>query len=214
MRNKFPIKVIILVIIIILIAVVAFIFSRSVKYSPVLYDINNCQNKDYLSLLKSDSDKGKLDGVPDICDNCFSVYNPYQIDTDGDKVGDACDKYPATNHKSLGQDTDGDGVPDSQDPEKRVAMNYVIPSKSFIRGDINGDKIVNKNDYTPLLDHVQNNKAIQCRDAADVNDNGVVDDLDRTYLYNYLYNKGLSPKSPFSAIGTDTTTDKLGCEYY
>ena len=31
------------------------------------------------------------DGVPDIDDNCPSVANPDQKDSDGDRIGDACD---------------------------------------------------------------------------------------------------------------------------
>lgn len=32
------------------------------------------------------------DGVPDAVDNCPQVANPEQTDTDGDKIGDACEK--------------------------------------------------------------------------------------------------------------------------
>lgn len=35
------------------------------------------------------------DGVPDSLDNCPTVYNPTQADTDGDHVGDACDCAPS-----------------------------------------------------------------------------------------------------------------------
>jgi hypothetical protein len=50
---------------------------------------------------------GDNDGIPDETDNCPAVYNPDQLDSDGNGVGDACETAPA--------DTDDDGVIDSQD---------------------------------------------------------------------------------------------------
>ncbi len=44
-------------------------------------------------------DDEDLDGILDAFDNCPSVYNKDQLDTDGDGIGDACD-----------QDMDGDGI--------------------------------------------------------------------------------------------------------
>ena len=44
------------------------------------------------------------DGVPNLLDNCPGVFNPAQIDTDGDGRGDACDP-----------DIDNDGIPNDHD---------------------------------------------------------------------------------------------------
>jgi hypothetical protein len=51
---------------------------------------------------------GDGDGVLDDADNCPSVANPDQADSDGDGAGDACDEPPPP-------DGDGDGVPDDED---------------------------------------------------------------------------------------------------
>ncbi|WP_435369299.1 thrombospondin type 3 repeat-containing protein [Thalassolituus maritimus] len=47
------------------------------------------------------------DGIPDDSDNCYSVQNPDQIDSDMDGRGDACDSYF--------DDWDEDGIPDVLD---------------------------------------------------------------------------------------------------
>ncbi|WP_295386686.1 thrombospondin type 3 repeat-containing protein [uncultured Thiodictyon sp.] len=55
------------------------------------------------------SQDGDGDGIPDSLDNCPTVNNPDQTDSNGNGVGDACDTPPL--------DTDGDGIPDSIDPD-------------------------------------------------------------------------------------------------
>lgn len=50
-----------------------------------------------------------VDGVPNTADNCISIFNPDQKDSDGDGVGDLCD-----DEEQLA-DTDNDGIGDSED---------------------------------------------------------------------------------------------------
>jgi hypothetical protein len=59
----------------------------------------------------SDSDR---DDVPDFVDNCPIDWNPSQLDTDGDQLGDSCDA-----------DDDGDGLPDSYELKHRCMSGFV-----------------------------------------------------------------------------------------
>jgi len=61
---------------------------------------DECENGD------SDSD-----GLIDVADNCYTVYNPDQADYDEDGIGDACDNCPHTMNDGQ-EDSDGDGVGD------------------------------------------------------------------------------------------------------
>lgn len=62
------------------------------------------------------------DGILDYKDNCPFVSNPNQIDSDSDKVGDACDLCPNENAYGFDKnkdgcidDSDGDGIKDNVD---------------------------------------------------------------------------------------------------
>ncbi|MEA2207349.1 MAG: hypothetical protein QOE77_4125, partial [Blastocatellia bacterium] len=75
--------------------------------------------------LNPDSD---ADGIPNGSDNCPQVANPNQLDTDGDRVGNACDpdddndrvadasdNCPLVSNPDQ-RDSDGDGIGDTCDP--------------------------------------------------------------------------------------------------
>lgn len=67
------------------------------------------------------------DGVSQLPDNCPLVWNPDQLDTDGDRVGDRCDG-----------DYDADGVADANDCNRRVASEGRPPTFDTLRVERNG----------------------------------------------------------------------------
>ena len=84
---------------------------HTVEFKFTSTSTSNSNNS--LALIKIDDLSYRLnadsDSIPDETDNCPSVDNPYQQDSDNDGVGNACDNDP------YGQDKDADGFGDSKD---------------------------------------------------------------------------------------------------
>ncbi|HCX26340.1 MAG TPA: hypothetical protein DHT34_01085, partial [Cellvibrionales bacterium] len=57
---------------------------------------------------------GDTDGINDDVDNCPSIANANQQDTDNDGTGDVCDETP--NGDTDPNDLDGDGTVNDEDP--------------------------------------------------------------------------------------------------
>ena len=55
---------------------------------------------------------------------------------------------------------------------------------------------------------------VDCKDAADANDDGEIDLSDAIYTLNYLFSGGNIIKEPYPDRGTDSTLDELDCEDY
>ena len=80
----------------------------------------------------------------------------------------------------------------------------------FIRGEVNGDLRVNLTDVVLVLQHVFLGRALNCRDAADANDDAAIMSDDAIYLLHYLFTLGPPPAAPFPEAGFDTV-ESLGC---
>jgi hypothetical protein len=90
----------------------------------------------------SQPDSGDTDGIPPSCDNCPTVNNADQLDSDGDGVGDACDNCPHTYNPDQ-FDGDGDGVGSACDNCSQVAN----PDQA----DLDGDRVGTVCDNCPAV---------------------------------------------------------------
>jgi hypothetical protein len=90
------------------------------------------------------------------------------------------------------------------------------PVQSFVRGDPNDDARNDIADSVWVLNELlRSGPESPCQDAADINDDGLVDASDAVYNINYNFGipSGPTPPAPFPACGVDPTADDLGCEH-
>jgi hypothetical protein len=82
----------------------------------------------------------------------------------------------------------------------------------FRRGDANSDSHLSLADVFSILRFQYLGTPISCQDAADVDDNGVIDQTDALFLFNAIFRRTRVPPEPFLEPGRDQTPDRLGCE--
>lgn len=98
----------------------------------------NTSNDETLTSLITPILDGDRDGIADDTDVCPALFNPDQVDHDGDKQGDVCDDdddndgVPDARELSVGMnpfavDTDGDGANDATDAFPSDGSRTVVP---------------------------------------------------------------------------------------
>ncbi|MCA8960546.1 MAG: FG-GAP repeat protein, partial [Planctomycetes bacterium] len=122
--------------------------------------------------------------------------------------GDASDRFGvevATDGATL---VVGAFVDDTAGINAGSACAYPLTS-DFIRGDLDGDGALLITDAIAILDGLFVAGAFDCPDAADANDDSLIDISDPIYTLAYLFGGGIAPPPPWSACGPDPTVDAL-----
>jgi hypothetical protein len=109
---------------------------------------------------------------------------------------------------SLGRVPDGgDAVRELDSPSPGAPAEGI-----FVRGDTNGDRVINVSDSSAILSFlVDGSSPTGCLDALDADDNGTIDLFDSEYLLAYLFAGGAAPPLPFPSEGPDPSPDGLVC---
>ncbi len=84
-------------------------------------------------------------------------------------------------------------------------------TEEFMRGDANGDGMVDIADAIRVLMFLFMDEKVACRSAADANDDGMIDVSDVLKVLYYLFERAGPLPEPFGRCSVDSTIDTLGC---
>ncbi|HVR75074.1 MAG TPA: PQQ-dependent sugar dehydrogenase [Planctomycetota bacterium] len=95
-----------------------------------------------------------------------------------------------------------------------VPKNPPVPQVDFVRGNSNGDNMVDLTDVVFTLGHLFRGipPSVDCEDALDSNDDGELDISDAVFELIALFAGGAPIPAPYPDCGPDTTADDLSCE--
>lgn len=91
------------------------------------------------------------------------------------------------------------------------AYESILCSEVFIRGDANGDLVLDVVDPVVNLEYLFLSGPAACLDALDSNDDGEINVSDPVALLLYLFGAGPVLPTPFPDCGQDLTADPLRC---
>ena len=85
------------------------------------------------------------------------------------------------------------------------------PAVPFVRGDGNGDGVLDISDPVQTLEYIFGSGQADCLAAIDFDDGGELDIADAIGQLSFIFGTGGAPQAPFPGCGTDPTPDNLGC---
>jgi hypothetical protein len=153
------------------------------------------------------------------------IYSSTTLALFGSLNGEATWDYLGASVAAMG-DLDGDGNPEfltgahgnsAAGAEAGRAYLFRIAGlcSAFIRGDVNADGLTNFGDVVFLSGYLFLRRAPPpCKDAADANDDGVLDPRDIISLLKHLLGFDPALDAPFPSCGVDPTPDSLKCESF
>lgn len=94
----------------------------------------------------------------------------------------------------------------------RITTSAWPSEPEFLRGDANGDQVVDVSDPVATLRHLFAGLSLDCQDAADSDDNGRVELSDAIGTLGHLFRRGAPPAPPYPSPGVDPSPDELNCE--
>ncbi len=115
-------------------------------------------------------------------------------------------------------DLDGNGMKDLVLAQRdglvlRTVLLRKKPGRGeFIRGDANGDGVLDLSDVVTVLVYLFAGSESSCIESLDINDDMRVDISDAVFLLGYLFAQGEEPQAPFPVSGADPNQDTLGCD--
>ena len=92
-----------------------------------------------------------------------------------------------------------------------ATFTYIEPGPLFVRGDANGDEVVDISDGIAVVSYLFLGRELVCLDAADTDDDEQLVITDAVYLLDFLFRSGAPPPPPYPGAGTDPEGDILGC---
>jgi N-acetylneuraminic acid mutarotase len=143
---------------------------------------------------------GDSDDPANTCpvDNCPSIFNPDQLDSDADAIGDTCDICPFDPDNDIDEDgwcADVDNCPEDYNPDQSDAdSNGVGDVCDYVCGDANSDRQVNVADAVFLISYVfKGGPAPIPVCAGNANGDGGTNVGDAVYLIAYVFSGGPPP---------------------